>query len=188
MAFFTAALAAASAYSSYKAGKEQRKAGKAARREAELQAQSILRQRKAVSRLADQQHFDRLMQLKDLASTNEAFAAFMGRSDRSIKALQKREQRKYAEDVRRISLQEAMELGRLEEQADVERRRGENLSKQYKIQSRGTTVSSLLKAADLYDFGELLSAPKPNTTGNNSPSLRSAPTGKPGMTGGGIFY
>lgn len=188
MGFFTAALAVASVASGLESAKQQRKAGKAARREAELQAQAILRQREVVSRLADQQHFDRLMQLKDLASTNEAFAAFMGRSDRSIKALQKREQRKYAEDVRRISLQEAMELGRLEEQADVERRRGENLSKQYKIQSRGTTVSSLLKAADLYDFGELLSAPEPNTTGNNSPFLRGAPTGKPGMTGGGIVY
>lgn len=152
MAFFTAALAVASLAGGLESAKQQRRAGKAARREAELQAQAILRQREAVSRLADQQHFDRLAQLKDLAATNESFAAFMGRSDRSIKALEKREQRKYAEDVKRIRLQEALEISKLEEEADVERRRGENLSKQYKIQARGTTFSSLLSAADLYSF------------------------------------
>jgi hypothetical protein len=147
MGWFTAALAIGSAV---QGGSAIRKAGAAARREASMQAAQYRRQKFDVALLATQQHESRMEQFKDFASYNEAMAAFMGRTGRSLSALRKEEERRYGRDVDRIRMQEKREKQKLEETAKVTEASGIAAGKAYKEQAKGSLLTGAIRAAELY--------------------------------------
>ena len=144
-------LAAAIAVGSGIAASEQQKAGgAAARTQSRLQAAEIRKQRFAIQEVALQNQQQRLEQFEDLVNTNEAFAGFMGRSDRSISALKKREATKYSTDVRRIQAQASREIKKLSTQARVEEQRGDVQKKIADYNAKATLISSVGSAAMIY--------------------------------------
>lgn len=138
------ALAVGSGLMSYGSSK---RAAREAKRQAELQAAAILRQRFAVEELATQQHVDRMESFRDLVNTNNAYAAYMGRSDRSIQALRKEEGRKYGRDVDRIKEQSRREIQKLRDEAQAVREQGRVTSRQYKNAANATLFNTAVSAA-----------------------------------------
>jgi len=128
----------------------QKAAGAAAYRDSLRQAAEVRKQRFDVEELAVQQHVDRMNSYRDLQSTNNAYAAFMGRSDRSIQALRKEEGRRYGRDVDRIREQERRELVKIERDAQEVVRQGEIANRQYKSAAKSTLFSTLGSAAMMY--------------------------------------
>jgi len=127
----------------------KRKAAREARRQAAAEAAALRAEKFEVAALATEQHADRMEQFADLVATNEAFAAFMGRTGRSIQALQKREQRKYGKDVNRIRRQEARQKDSLESQALATIRSGRAKSRAYKSAATASLLTTFGKAAQL---------------------------------------
>lgn len=125
----------------------QRKAGAAAYRESLRQAAEIRKQRFGIQELTAQQHAQRLEQFSDLQSTNNAFAAFMGRSDRSIAALRGEERRRYGQDVARMQEQERRELEQIETQARTEVSRGVSAKKAANAAATASMLGTLGSAA-----------------------------------------
>lgn len=162
------ALAVGSGIASYGASK---RAAREAKRQAERQAAAILRQRFAVEELATQQHVDRMESFRDLVNTNNAYAAYMGRSDRSIQALRKEEGRKYGRDVDRIKEQSRREIQKLRDEAQAVREQGRVTSKQYRNAANATLFNTAVSAATMLGS-------TPSTTSGNVPTT-------PGNTGTG---
>ena len=161
------AIAAAIAVGSGIAGAGQtRAAGVAARNQARLQAIEIKKQRFGLQEQALQTQQQRMEQFEDLVNTNAAFAAFMGRSDRSIRALQKREARKYSTDVRRIQAQAQREIDKLNLQARVEEQRGDAAKKVASYNANAQLISTIGSAAMLYGVG----SGSPSTSGSTTTS------------------
>ena len=127
----------------------KRKAAREARRQAAAEAAALRAEKFEVAALATEQHADRMEQFTDLVATNEAFAAFMGRSGRSIQALQTREQRKYGKDINRIRQQEARQKESLEAQAVATIRAGRAKSSAYKSAATASLLTTFGKAAEL---------------------------------------
>ena len=170
------AIAAAIAVGSGIAGAGQtRAAGQEARTQARLQAIEIRKQRFGFQEQALQTQQQRMEQFEDLVNTNAAFAAFMGRSDRSIRALQKREARKYSTDVRRIQAQAQREIDKLNLQARVEEQRGESAKRVASYNANAQLISTIGSAAMLYGVG----SGSPSTSGSTTTSTSSYPN--PGM-------
>ena len=144
----------------------KKKAGKAALREARMQAAEIRRQKFDVALLATQQHENRMDQFKDLVATNEAYAAFMNRSGRSLRALQKAEERKYGKDIDRIRLQESREKDKLEREAVATIERGYATSKAYKAAANATMFNAIASAATL----SIPTTSNANTKTSNAPA------------------
>ena len=132
-----------------KSAKAKRKASRAAKREAEAQAAEFRRQTFEVAQLATEQHEQRSEQFKELAAYNEAMAAFMGRTGRSISALRKEEERRYGRDVNRLRAQEEREKQKLEKQAETTLARGRVTSDVYRQQARATLFDTAYKVASL---------------------------------------
>jgi hypothetical protein len=128
----------------------KRKASRAAKREAEAQAAEFRRQTFEVAQLATEQHEQRSEQFKELAAYNEAMAAFMGRTGRSISALRKEEERRYGRDVNRLRAQEEREKQKLEKQAETTLARGRVTSDIYKAQAKASLLNTAFAAASLY--------------------------------------
>lgn len=169
-------IAAAIAVGSGIAGAGQaRAAGQEARTQARLQAIEIRKQRFGFQEQALQTQQQRMEQFEDLVNTNAAFAAFMGRSDRSIRALQKREARKYSTDVRRIQAQAQREIDKLNLQARVEEQRGESAKQIASYNANAQLISTIGSAAMLYGVG----SGSPSTSGSTTTSTSSYPN--PGM-------
>ena len=169
-------IAAAIAVGSGIAGAGQtRAAGQEARTQARLQAIEIRKQRFGFQEQALQTQQQRMEQFEDLVNTNAAFAAFMGRSDRSIRALQKREARKYSTDVRRIQAQAQREIDKLNLQARVEEQRGESAKRIASYTANAQLISTIGSAAMLYGVG----SGSPSTSGSTTTSTSSYPN--PGM-------
>ena len=144
-------LAAAIAVGSGIAGAGQmRAAGQAARTQSRLQAVEIRKQRFGLQEQALQTQQQRLEQFEDLVNTNAAFAAFMGRSDRSIRALQQKEARKYSTDVRRIQAQAQREIDKLNLQARVEEQRGDVAREVASYNANAQLISTIGSAGMLY--------------------------------------
>ena len=150
------ALAVGSGLMSYGSSK---RAAREAKRQAARQAAAILRQRFAVEELATQQHADRMESFRDLVNTNNAYAAYMGRSDRSIQALRKEEGRKYGRDVDRIKEQSRREIQKLRDEAQAVREQGRVTSRQYKNAANATLFNTAVSAATM-----LGSTPSTTTT------------------------
>lgn len=151
--------------------------GKAAReaiQQSKAQAAALRRQKLDVAVLASEQHADRMDQFADLVATNEAFAAFMNRSGRSIQALQKREQQKYGKDVDRIRKQEAKQKDALESEALATLAAGRARSRQYKSAAASSLLTTFGKAATLI-------GPSSSSTTRGGSSGASSPTPKTGM-------
>jgi len=162
------ALAAAIGFGSASSS-AQKKAGAAAEAEARRQAAEIRKQRFDVEELAAQQHVDRMMSFSDLQRTNNAYAAFMGRSDRSIAALRNEEARRYGRDVDRIREQERREGVRINREAEETVRQGQIANKQYKSAARATMFNTLASAAMMYNApGGKTTTPTPNTIGGGT--------------------
>lgn len=138
------AMAAVSSIAGLGAGK---KAAKAAKRAAARQAQEIEFQRFQVREIATQQHLNRTEQYAQTASQNRAAAAYMGRSDRSIEALRRREATLYGRDVDRIRTQEQQEVANLYKEASAVRARGRAQAKSIKAQTYGSLLSTAITAA-----------------------------------------
>lgn len=158
-------IVAAVALGSMQAG-AQKKAGAAAYRESLRQAAEIRKQRFDIEELAAQQHVDRMMSFRDLQSTNNAYAAFMGRSDRSIAALRNEEARRYGRDVDRIREQERREGVRINREAEETVRQGQIANKQYKAAAKATMFNTLASAAMMYNAPT--GTTTPNTTGGGT--------------------
>jgi polyhydroxyalkanoate synthesis regulator phasin len=126
-----------------------RKAAKEIRKQAQMQAAEIRKQRFQISEIASQQHLQRLDTFKDTASTNTAMAAFMGRSDRSIGALRREEARRYGQDVNRIREQERRDIEKTEAEARMTIARGQASAKAAKAQGTTSLISGLTGAAML---------------------------------------
>ena len=139
-------IAAAIALGGMQAG-AQKAAGAAAYRESLRQAAEIRKQRFGIQELTIQQHGQRLEQFKDLQSTNNAYAAFMGRSDRSISALRNEERRRYGQDVSRMQEQERRELEKIESQAQTEEARGRVAKKASDTAAKASMLGTLGSAA-----------------------------------------
>lgn len=127
----------------------KRKASRAAKREAKMQAAEYRRQKFDVAEFATQQHEDRSAQFAELNAYNEAITAYMGRTGRSITALRKEEARRYGLDVERIRRQEEREKERLEKQAQTTIARGRVTSDVYRQQARATLFDTAFKIASL---------------------------------------
>jgi hypothetical protein len=162
------ALAVGSGLMAYGSSK---RAAREAKRQAERQAAAILLQRFAVEELATQQHVDRMESFRDLVNTNNAYAAYMGRSDRSIQALRKEEGRKYGRDVDRIKEQSRREIQKLRDEAQAVREQGRVTSKQYRNAANATLFNTVISAATMLGS-------TPSTTSGNVPTT-------PGNTGTG---
>jgi len=173
---FWAVSAAFGLMSGYQQGQEYRKAGQQALVEARLQAAEIRSQKNDVSILATEQHADRMQQFANLVSTNNAYAAYMGRQDRSIQALLRREQAKYGRDVDRIRSQEAREKASLEKQAQATVERGRAQNKQYRSAARSSMFNAVASAVTMSVAG---------SSGGTSSSSTKAVTTTPGNTGTG---
>ena len=137
---------AAVALGSMQAG-AQKAAGAAAYRESLRQAAEIRKQRFGIQELTVQQHLQRMEQFKDLQSTNNAYAAFMGRSDRSIAALRSEERRRYGQDISRLQEQERRDLEKVESEAQAEVGRGKVAKKAASQAATATMLGSLGSAA-----------------------------------------
>lgn len=140
----TAAIALGSGLSARSA---KRKAARMARLEAKRQAKEIRLQKFDVALAATQQHENRMDQFKELTDYNEAMNAYMGRTGRSISALQKKEQSVYGKDVTRLRLQEQREKERLEKEAKAVIARGRVTSDTYKTQARLSLFDTAYKVA-----------------------------------------
>jgi len=125
----------------------QKAAGAAAYRESLRQAAEIRKQRFGIQELTVQQHLQRMEQFKDLQSTNNAYAAFMGRSDRSIAALRSEERRRYGQDISRLQEQERRDLEKVESEAQAEVGRGKVAKKAASQAATATMLGSLGSAA-----------------------------------------
>ena len=159
------AIAAAIAVGSGIAGAGQtRAAGQVARTQARLQAVEIRKQRFGLQEQALQTQQQRMEQFEDLVNTNAAFAAFMGRSDRSIRALQKREAEKYSTDVRRIQAQAQREIDKLNLQARVEEQRGDVAKQVASYNANAQLISTIGSAAMLYGAGSGSPSASANTS------------------------
>lgn len=152
-----------------RSAKEYRKAGAAALADARAQAAEIRKQKQDVAMIASQQHENRMEQFAELVATNEAYAAYMGRTGRSIQALQKAEQRKYGRDVDRIRGQEAGEKDRLDREASSTVARGEASNKSYRSAARGSVFNAVSSAAML----SIPSSSKAKTKTSTSPTSKS---------------
>lgn len=152
----------------------KRKAAREARRQATAEAAALRAEKFEVAALATEQHADRMEQFTDLVATNEALAAFMGRSGRSIQALQKREQRKYGKDVDRIRQQEARQKESLESQARAALASGRVKSQAYKSAATASLLTTFGKAATL-------AGPSSQKTNFGGSSGASSSTPKTGM-------
>lgn len=139
-------IVAAVALGSAQAG-AQKQAGAAAYRESLRQAAEIRKQRFGIQELTVQQHLQRLEQFKDLQSTNNAYAAFMGRSDRSIAALRSEERRRYGQDISRLQEQERRDLEKVESEAQAEVGRGKVAKKAASQAATATMLGTLGSAA-----------------------------------------
>jgi hypothetical protein len=137
-------LSAVSGIAGFRSGK---KAKRAAKREAARQAREIELQRFQVRELATQQHLNRTEQYAQTASQNRAAAAYMGRSDRSIQALRRREAALYGRDVDRIRTQEEQEVANLYKQARAVRARGASQAKGIMSQTYGSLLNTAITAA-----------------------------------------
>ena len=137
-------LSAISGIAGFSSGK---KAKRAAQREAARQAREIELQRFQVREIATQQHLNRTEQYAQTASQNRAAAAYMGRSDRSIEALRRREATLYGRDVDRIRTQEEQEVANLYKEASAVRARGRAQAKSIKAQTYGSLLSTAITAA-----------------------------------------
>jgi hypothetical protein len=146
MAWVAAAFQVAGGLASARA---KRKASRAARREAEAQAAEFRRQIFEVAQLATEQHEQRSEQFTELVAQNEAMAAFMGRTGRSISALRKEEERRYGRDVSRLRAQEERDKQKLEKQAKTTIARGRVTSDVYRQQARATLLDTAYKASTL---------------------------------------
>jgi hypothetical protein len=146
--FVTAAFAVASGIASASA---ERKAGKAARREAIAQAAEVRRQKFDIERLASQQHENRMEQFQEIVSSNAAAAAMAGRTGRSLRALRKREQRLYARDVKRIRTSAFEEQQAREREAQTLERGGREAYKASRRRAAATLINTAGRAADIYD-------------------------------------
>lgn len=138
------AMSAVSSIAGLGAGK---KAAREARRQAQRQAAEIELQRFQVREIATQQHLDRTEQYSQTASQNRAAAAYMGRSDRSIEALRRREAALYGRDVDRIRTQEEREVANLYSQARSVRAGGRAQASAIKAQTYGSLLSTAMTAA-----------------------------------------
>ena len=125
----------------------QKAAGAAAYRESLRQAAEIRKQRFGIQELTVQQHLQRMEQFKYLQSTNNAYAAFMGRSDRSIAALRSEERRRYGQDISRLQEQERRDLEKVEAEAQAEVGRGKVAKKAASQAATATMLGSLGSAA-----------------------------------------
>lgn len=139
-------IVAAVALGSAQAG-AQKAAGAAAYRESLRQAAEIRKQRFGIQELTVQQHLQRMEQFKDLQSTNNAYAAFMGRSDRSIAALRSEERRRYGQDISRLQEQERRDLEKVESEAQAEVGRGKVAKKAASQAATATMLGTLGSAA-----------------------------------------
>jgi hypothetical protein len=126
-----------------------RKAANAARREAQRQAAEIELQRFQVREIATQQHLSRTDQYSQTVAQNRAAAAYMGRSDRSIEALRRREATLYGRDVERIRSQEEQEVANLYSQATATRAAGLAQSKAIKAQTYGSLLNTAITVASI---------------------------------------
>lgn len=153
---------------------QTRAAGQVARTQARLQAIEIRKQRFGLQEQALQTQQQRMEQFEDLVNTNAAFAAFMGRSDRSIRALQQKEARKYSTDVRRIQAQAQREIDKLNLQARVEEQKGDVAREVASYNANAQLISTIGSAAMLYGVGSGGSSTSANTSTaglGGSPSL-----------------
>jgi hypothetical protein len=98
----------------------------------------------------------------------------MGRSGRSIQALQKREQLKYGKDVDRIRQQEARQKESLESQAKAALAAGRVKSRTYKSAATTSLLTTFVKAA-------ALEGSSPQKTNFGGSSGASSPAPKAGM-------
>tara|TARA_R100000654_G_scaffold35688_6_gene61170 strand:+ start:4666 stop:5232 length:567 start_codon:yes stop_codon:yes gene_type:complete len=156
---------------------QTRAAGQVARTQARLQAIEIRKQRFGLQEQALQTQQQRLEQFEDLVNTNAAFAAFMGRSDRSIRALQKQEARKYSTDVRRIQAQAQREIDKLNLQARTEEQRGESAKQIASYNANAQLVSTIGSAAMLYGT----SGSNPSSTSTSTTSSTAGLGGSPSL-------
>lgn len=160
-------IAAAIAFGGMQAG-AQKAAGAAAYRDSLRQAAEIRKQRFDIEELAAQQHVDRMMSFSDLQRTNNAYAAFMGRSDRSIAALRNEEARRYGRDVDRIREQERREGVRINREAEETIRQGQIANRQYKSAARTTMFNTFASAAMMYSAPTGGGTTTPNTIGGGT--------------------
>lgn len=123
-----------------KAARETRKAG-------QRQAAEIIKQRFLVREIATQQHLNRSDQYAQTASYNRAAAAYMGRSDRSIAALRRREATLYGRDVERIRTQEEADVANLYAQAEGTIDRAKAQASAIKAQTYGSLLNTAITAA-----------------------------------------
>lgn len=134
----TAAFAAATGLES---ARQQRKAGKEALRDAKRQATEQRRQKFDIDLLASQQHQDLMEQFQETLAYNEAATAFAGRTGRSLRAIQKREERLYARDVERLRTGAEREKLAVERGASATEERGRSAARA----SKRSVASSLLQ-------------------------------------------
>lgn len=132
---------------------QQRAAGQAARTEARLQAIEIRKQRFGIEEIALQQQQQLFSNFSELINTNAAVAAYMGRTDRSIRAIQKREADKYSTDVRRVQAQKRREIDKLSSQALTMERRGDTARDAASYNANATLFSTIGSAAMIYGLG-----------------------------------
>ena len=132
---------------------QQRAAGQAARSEARLQAIEIRKQRFGIEEIALQQQQQLFANFSELINTNAAVAAYMGRTDRSIRAIQKQEAEKYSTDVRRVQSQKRREIDKLGSQALTMERRGDTAREVASYNANATLFSSFGSAAMIYGLG-----------------------------------
>lgn len=130
----------------------ERKAGKAAQREARAQAAEIRLQKQDIALLATQQHEQQQAQFAEMVAYNAAAAAAGGRTGRSVAALRKREQSLYGKNVDRIRLQEARQKAAAEKEAQVTEARGVQARKAYRARARGTLLDTAYKSVNLIDI------------------------------------
>lgn len=153
MAYWAVA-AAFSVASGFESARQYRLAGKEAIRQSIAQAAELERQKADINIIASEQHFDRMNEFKDLVSENEAYIAAMGREDRSVKALQKREQDKYSRDISRLRSQQKRDLDTVDRQIEAELASGRARNRQYRSAARGSLLSTFSNAANLVGVGD----------------------------------
>lgn len=173
---------------------QMRKAGKEAMRQARADAQALRMEKFQVAELAAEQHADRLAQYSDFAASNAAYAAYMGRQDRSLQAIIRREQQKYGKDVDRIRKQEALEKQNLEKRAQRTIAEGIAKNKEYRSAARASLFNAVSQAAFMgigggsSDTSGSRSGVKPKPVKGSGSTGPSAPKStKPGMDRG-IYY
>jgi hypothetical protein len=99
-------------------------------------------------------HNKRLRNLDVALSTNAAMSGFMGRDDRSIKAIQKRLEKDAGTDVARNTMNTLNQVATLNLEANVARARGENRARAILLDGLSSGYTTHLRFKDVTPRGE----------------------------------